>query len=67
LAHIKPEMIAALAAPASSTARTWASPIPPIATTGQCERSQTRLSRVRPTIRDGLIFVVVAKTGPNPM
>ena len=66
-ARIKPEITAALAAPASSTALTWSSPIPPIATTGLGERLQTRLSRVRPTTLAGSVFVAVAKTGPNPM
>ena len=37
-ARINPEITAALAAPASSTALTWSSPIPPIATTGLSER-----------------------------
>jgi hypothetical protein len=53
------EMIAALAAPASSTGLTSSIPIPPMATIGTGETPHALLSSRKPTVGDAFALVDV--------
>ena len=66
LARIRAEMMATLAAPASSAARRLSESIPPMATIGCGEIRQARCKSGSPTAGSRSRFVGVLKIGPKP-